>query len=245
MIYTLLIIIIAALVGYIVVQTKSMKKKLKAAEQKGMEDFLGLLINQGYESRLQWFRFLNASAKKGGVLFVGDSLTQEFLLEEYFSGSLVYNRGIGGDTTEGLLKRMKESVYDLEPSKMFLLIGTNDLAVNVSKPEKVLENIRKIILATKEKCKGTELYVESLYPTGTEGYDNLSEEAIKNRSNYVIDVINQGLKALCQELEVTYIDINSKLKDKDGRLKSELTRDGLHLKPEGYKIVIESLRQYI
>lgn len=245
MIYVLLIIIIAVLAGYAVVQAKSMKKKLKTAEQKGIEDFLGLLISQGYESRLQWFRFLNTSAKKGGVLFVGDSLTQEFLLEEYFSGSLVYNRGIGGDTTEGLLKRMKESIYDLEPSKMFLLIGTNDLAVNVSKPEKVLENIRKIILATKENCKGTELFVESLYPTGTEGYYNLSEEAIKNRSNYVIDVINQGLEALCQELEVTYIDINSKLKDKEGRLKPELTRDGLHLKPEGYKIVIESLRQYI
>jgi lysophospholipase L1-like esterase len=245
MIYALLIIIIAALAAYAASQNQSIKKRLKAAEQKGMEDFLTLLINQGYESRLEWFRFLNASAKKGGVLFVGDSLTQEFLLEEYFSGSLVYNRGIGGDTTEGLLKRMKESIYDLEPSKMFLLIGTNDLAVNVSKPEKIIENLRRIIIETKENCKDTVIYVESLYPTGIEGYDNLSEEAIKNRSNYVIDVINQRLEELCEELEVTYIDVNSKLKDKEGRLKAELTRDGLHLKPEGYKIVIESLREYI
>ncbi|MCM0647313.1 GDSL-type esterase/lipase family protein [Clostridium swellfunianum] len=245
MIYVLLIIIIAVLAAYAAAQGQSIKKRVKAAEQKGMEEFLSLLIDQGHESRLEWFRFLNASVQKGGVLFVGDSLTQEFLLEEYYSDSLVYNRGIGGDTTEGLLKRMKESIYDLEPSKMFLLIGTNDLAVNVSKPEKIVENIKKIILATKEKCKSTEIYVESLYPTGTEGYDNLSEEAIKNRSNYAIDVINQGLEILCEELKVTYIDINSKLKGKEGRLKPELTRDGLHLRPEGYRVVIDSLKKYI
>lgn len=43
----------------------------------------------------------------------------------------VYNRGIGGDVTDGLLERMDESIFDLEPKKVFINIGTND----ISRPE--------------------------------------------------------------------------------------------------------------
>ena len=245
MLYGLLILIILALGIYIVEQRKELKIKLKAAADNGVGEFLISLISQGTISRLEWFNFLNKSAEKGGILFVGDSLTQEFLLEEYFADKLVYNRGIGGDTTEGLLKRMDESIYALNPSKMFLLIGTNDLAINISGPDKIVENIKSIIIKTKERCRDTAIYVESLYPTATTGYNDLSEEALRNRANYAIDIINEKLEVLCKQLEVNYININRKLKDEEGKLKLEYTRDGLHLNPNGYEIVIDCLKNYM
>lgn len=241
----LLILAVAGLSAYLLSQRKDVEKRLKAAKEEGTFEFLEMLITQGHQSRLEWFRFLNNKAQKGGTLFVGDSLTQEFLLEEYFGGSLVYNRGIGGDTTEGLLDRMEESVYALMPSKMFLLIGTNDLALKQSPPEVVVENIKNIVLNTKEHCRDTEIFIESLYPTGAEGFRDLSSESIKNRSNYVIDIINEKLKLLCQELGIRYIDVNSKLKDKEGKLNPTFTRDGLHLNPRGYEVVIDCLKQYM
>lgn len=245
MIYGLLILIILGLTIYIVHERKELDTKLKTASDNGVGEFLMMLISEGHQSRLEWFNFLNKSAKKGGVLFVGDSLTQEFLVDECFTDKLVYNRGIGGDTTDGLLKRMDESIYALNPSKMFLLIGTNDLALNMSSPNKIVENIKSIILNTKQKCKDTAIYIESLYPTGTTGYSELSEEALKNRANYAIDIINEKLEALCKELKVTYININSKLKDNEGKLNPEFTRDGLHLNPKGYEVVINCLKNYM
>jgi lysophospholipase L1-like esterase len=73
------------------------------------------------------FTHLNAVAKPGSIVFLGDSITDFFRVNEFFPGVYVINRGISGDTTDGVLNRLAESVYELSPSKIFLMIGTNDL----------------------------------------------------------------------------------------------------------------------
>ena len=85
-----------------------------------------------YEIKVQNFRCLNAVAKKGETVFVGSSLCELFPISEMLQNVepriRVYNRGIGGDVTDGLLRRMDESIFALEPEKVFINIGTNDLA---------------------------------------------------------------------------------------------------------------------
>jgi hypothetical protein len=80
------------------------------------------------KTRLASFKELNKRAQKGGVVFVGDSITEGFPIDEILQcNKPMYNRGINGDTSIGVLDKLKEEVFDLIPSKVFLLIGTNDL----------------------------------------------------------------------------------------------------------------------
>ena len=75
-------------------------------------------------------------------LFLGDSLTDYFDLETYFPGKPVVNSGIAGNTTDQILESMKTRVYDYNPSKVFLLIGTNDLRDGKAQ-EAVVQNVEK------------------------------------------------------------------------------------------------------
>lgn len=79
---------------------------------------------------------------------MGDSLTNEFPIHELLALRKderlfhIHNRGIGGDTTDGVLRRMAESIWDLQPNKVFLLIGTNDLADESVGSDDIANNIR-------------------------------------------------------------------------------------------------------
>ena len=64
------------------------------------------------------------------VVFMGDSITDLWRLEEYFPGKPYVNRGIGGQTTPQMLVRMYPDVIDLKPAVMVMLAGTNDIARN-------------------------------------------------------------------------------------------------------------------
>src|SRR5215469_15801192 len=81
----------------------------------------------------------------GAVVFLGDSITQGWTtLKKDFPGLKVANRGIGGDTTRGVLYRLDADVLNLEPAAVVLLIGTNDLGLG-GDPEQVAVNIREIV----------------------------------------------------------------------------------------------------
>ena len=68
-------------------------------------------------------------------LFLGDSITDFYDLDKYYEGLPVVNSGISGNTTEDILNDMKNRVYNYNPSKVFLLIGTNDLIHDISVDE--------------------------------------------------------------------------------------------------------------
>ena len=69
-------------------------------------------------------------AEPNRVVFLGDSITDGWKLEEYFPGKPYVNRGIGGQTTPQMLARMYADVIALKPKVMILLAGTNDIARN-------------------------------------------------------------------------------------------------------------------
>jgi lysophospholipase L1-like esterase len=91
----------------------------------------------------EWAR--TAAQDKGAVVFLGDSITQGWhSLANAFPNIKVANRGIGGDTTRGVLYRLQADVLDLDPRVIVLLIGTNDIG-NGAKPEDVADNIEAIL----------------------------------------------------------------------------------------------------
>ena len=77
------------------------------------------------------------------VVFMGDSITDFWRLDQYFPGKPYVNRGIGGQTTPQMLVRMYPDVIDLKPAAMIVLAGTNDIARNTGPmtAELIEENI--------------------------------------------------------------------------------------------------------
>jgi len=110
--------------------------------------------------RMEWFQNLwkqrrtlwstQVQRDQGAVVFLGDSITQGWGLGlgAVFPGVKVANRGISGDTTRGVLIRLKEDVLDLNPRAVVILIGTNDLEEKAT-PETIDSDFRLLIAALK------------------------------------------------------------------------------------------------
>ena len=90
-------------------------------------------------ARAQFFRALKSNP---AVVMLGDSRTHQGDWAELFGSSRVVNRGISGDTTDGILGRIDE-VTSREPRLVVMLIGVNDLR-NKS-PEYVANNVYMIL----------------------------------------------------------------------------------------------------
>ena len=175
------------------------------------------------------------------VLFVGDSITDGYDLSKFYSydNKVLINSGVGGYTTNNIIKRFKNLVEQYNPDKLFLMIGTNDIGDGTSK-EDIIKNIDEIISMIKEKEPDTKIYLETIYPVNLD-----KRKHDKRRNNRYISDINIELKKYCEDNDVEYIDIYSHLVDKNDTLKSEYTEDGLHLNDLGYEIVTNILKKYV
>ena len=78
-----------------------------------------------YYHKVSHFRTLPNT--KGEIIFLGNSITDYCEWSELFQNSKIKNRGISGDVTDGVLERLDE-VTESKPSKIFLMIGINDLS---------------------------------------------------------------------------------------------------------------------
>jgi len=71
--------------------------------------------------------------------------------------------GIGGDFTSGIIKRLY--ILDrLQPRKVFVMIGINDILMNVPQ-ERIETQYSQIILHLRKYCEGSSIYVQSCLPT--------------------------------------------------------------------------------
>ncbi len=173
----------------------------------------------------------------GRIIFLGNSITEMGDWKKALNDTTVINRGIGGDITYGVLKRLKD-ITDRNPSKVFLLIGINDIGKDI--PEVVIaDNDLKIVKEIHTKCPQTKIYVESVLPVNStmphfpQHYD---------KEEHVL-ALNKLLKANAKEGGYTFIDIFHLFVDTEGRLKSEYSYEGLHLKPPAYVIWVDYLKK--
>lgn len=216
----------------------------KYTEEDLVEMFKGF-IKHNIIQRYNTFIELNKQAKKGGIVFVGDSITEGFPIHELLSSdNQMYNRGIGGDTTDGVIAKLKDVVFDLEPKQIFLLIGTNDLGSG-KQAEQVIQNIAEICSKIKEKLPDAQLYVESIYPLNPSVSMQGPFNAVGQRTNEDIKQVNHFLQELASSKSIHYINLYDKLINEEGLLNSDYTYDGLHLNMKGYVVVKEELQLYI
>lgn len=183
------------------------------------------------------------NSSQGETVFFGDSITEMCNLEEYYPAIKSCNRGISGDTTADMLKRLQSNVLDIAPAKIVFLGGTNDVGRNIP-PQDIANNIQSIIQKIKETLPNCELFIQSVYPVNTVRKPTFFSKT-GNRTNEVIDELNVLLQDICKQFDCVYIDLNTSLKDQDGNLKKEFTVDGLHLTKEAYAHVASIITPYI
>lgn len=185
----------------------------------------------------------NASCDKGQVVLAGDSLVElldsDTLLQDYVktTGIKIYNRGICGDSTNRLLERFQDTVLNLEPSTLVLLIGTNDIARGAS-AQFTLENIIKLITLAKENGV-KRLIVQCLYPVNNDIYSNPAH--LRNPKD--IQHINSGILSNARKLDYEVLNLRNLLSDEQGKLKKELTSDGLHPNEKGFKMIAKEIEK--
>jgi len=207
--------------------------------------------------KIERFKHLNSFAKKGHLVFAGSSLAEQFPInemlqnyrEERLRDIIIYKRGIGGDVTTNLLQDLNLCVLDLEPSKLFINIGTNDMGKPGYLEMTLFDNYRLILQRIVEALPNIELFIMSYYPVNKSASDHLPQEfrdlMFSTRTNENITHANQQLMLLAQEFNATYIDVTTVLLDDDNQLKREYTAEGVHLWPNGYQQVLDILVNYL
>jgi len=166
---------------------------------------------------------------QGGIVFVGDSITEGWhTLEQDFAGLglKVVNRGIGGDTTPNLLYRLQDDVLDLHPRALVVLIGTNDLGQHTS-PEDIAANLQVFHRRVRAACPEIPIAWCLVMP-------RLGDDTYPER----IKVLNGLLAGIAaSDPRVTLCDTFSPLALPDGTSKPEdFVPDRLHLNPAGYAV---------
>ncbi|HKJ41817.1 MAG TPA: GDSL-type esterase/lipase family protein [Sunxiuqinia sp.] len=192
-----------------------------------------------YPQRIKAFK--NDPLEFGDIVFIGNSITEKGRdWSKKFGMPHIRNRGISGDVTDGVLKRLDEIVY-FKPKAVFILIGINDLfAIHhqeaggrfkydkiVPSTDYVGKNILKITKVIHHKSPETKIYVSTLLPTRR---DYLKEDILK---------VNQLIKKDEAKGYYKVIDLYTQFVDANGDMEKELTVDGVHPSEKGYEKWVE------
>lgn len=161
------------------------------------------------------------------ILFFGDSITAAGPWSQLLNNPAILNWGIDGDTTRNLLSRV-DQLFPLNLSKLFLMIGINDLYQRV--PVSIIEsNLLQLFALFDKKLPNTRIYIQSTLPVDM----RMLGRAVNNED---VRALNEWLKHEATQRGYAYIDLVPHFSDGNGSLLAEFTRDGVHLLPSAYKV---------
>lgn len=172
---------------------------------------------------------------QGDIVFVGNSITNMHEWWEAFGWQdNILNRGVSGCVSQETLDNI-DSVVAGHPAKVFLMVGTNDLARKWS-PYLIARNVEEIVSRFKEESPETGIFIQSILPVA-EGNVRSAEDII---------TLNGLYKDICERENLTYIDLWSKFVEPGTtHINPDYTKDGLHPYPSGYKVWCDEISQYV
>jgi lysophospholipase L1-like esterase len=182
-------------------------------------------------------------AKKGDIdlLFMGDSITDwwrnpgrgqpidgaipyggKAVFEKHFGSMKVANFGIAGDTTQGVLFRLRDGEGEgFKPKAIMLMIGTNNTGRN-SAPE-IAMGVADVVFELRKDFPDAKILLLAIFPRSGGAQKEINE-------------INPMISALNDNQHVFYLDIGSKFLAADGSIPKDIMSDGLHPASKGYEI---------
>ena len=153
----------------------------------------------------------------------------------------VYNLGISGDNSSGVLKRITPESEARDANMIIVSIGGNDSALpphDVSVPlEEFSENIKKIIVNA--KAITDKVILLGLFHVDESKTAPVSWDKSLTYKNGCIDDYNSVIKSLCGEAGVSFLELRGSVNAGD------LCDDGLHLNECGHKKVFLKVRDFL
>ena len=192
----------------------------------------------------------------GTIICLGDSLTYGYgvrraqcwtELAAKMSGWNVVNRGICGDTTGGMLVRLREILREEigeRDERCFLLMGgCNDIFFSGSSTG-ARENMAA--MAHQLFAEG-EMPLIAIGPGIADGsYPSMWSDLVDfPEAGKVIRQYYEWLERFCSSFGVRMIDFRGDFRDREGNIRTELYLDGLHLNPEGHRVMAERVAKVL
>jgi lysophospholipase L1-like esterase len=172
---------------------------------------------------------------KPRVVFLGDSITDGWRLNEYFGDRDFINRGISGQITGEMLGRMQEDVINLKPRAVLVLAGTNDIARGVAL-RTIEDNLT--LIADLAQFNGIQPLFASVLPISDYHRDvNPAYAQSKVRSPNTIRQLNDWMQSFCDRRHYVYVDYYTAMVDQAGWMPSDMADDGLHPNAKGYRVM--------
>jgi lysophospholipase L1-like esterase len=165
------------------------------------------------------------------VVFMGDSITDAWHIDQSFPGKPYINRGISGQTTPQMVLRFRQDVIDLKPKVVVILAGTNDVAGNTG-PE-TIEEIEGYLASMSELAHANQIKVVlcSILPA----YDYPWKPGLTPAPKIL--AINAWMKDYAAQHGDIYVDYHTAMKDDRDGLPATLSHDGVHPLPAGYVVM--------
>ena len=167
-----------------------------------------------------------------------DLLKYELLKKEPYT--FVYNLGVSGDTTMGLLKRLATEAAARKPTHIIFAIGGNDAGRLITKDKNYVPIalfIKNIALLLKKAIKHTPriaflgLLDMDESKTRPIPWMKTFEYTLKDRLSY-----DNALRAFCRKNKLLYIP-------RRGLLKSSDFEDGLHPTTKGHAKIFAKIKE--
>lgn len=237
-----LIIILLTLLGISAIAQTASPTPLEAAAEKQRADRLQARLNDF----ANFARYREANGKVAAparderrVVFMGDSITDSWKLNEYFPNQPYINRGISGQTTSQMLIRFRPDVIDLKPKVVVILAGTNDIAGNTGpiSLEAIEDNLASMVDLA--HANGINVVLASVHPVSDYNTNREGRQIIQTvrRPPAQILALNTWIKNFCATRKLVYLDYFSATVDDKGFLKAEIANDGLHPNVKGYELM--------
>ena len=215
-------LLLPLLIGVIMLEASDIKK------ENPKEQIWKIQNDPYYKHKKSQFEIL-ALNEKYKTIMLGDSITDEAQWDELLNSDTIQNRGISGDTTDGVIDRLNPIGKNIE--KVFIMIGVNDIMRG--KPvDEVYLNYLKIIQFFKEK--NIKIHIQSTLYIG---------ESRKADFNPKIEELNKRLEKYTSENQITFINLNP-IFAPNKILKKEFTFDDLHLNGTAYNLWATKIKKY-
>lgn len=198
-------------------------------------DALKIIIAKDYERHVAKFEILE---KANEILLLGDSMVAYFPVKAFQMEDNITNFGIPGDTTIGVLKRVKQTIK-LKPNIVILNIGLNDFVLTELTKKETIENILTIRHQILEGSPNTKVFIVSLTPINQKSFPD--QLYLLNRDPNDARELNEALRKVIDPH--FFIDVYPFLVDAKGNLKLEWTRDGIHLNQAGYQVYFDKIQE--
>ncbi|MFI3325311.1 MAG: hypothetical protein R3Y35_03955 [Clostridia bacterium] len=181
--------------------------------------------------QVNWFRGLNEYTQANNILFVGSTFIHDFPINElevnFQLADIIYNRGIKGLKLNELKDILDVCVYDINPSKIILSIGEEDIKDADFSVKGFISQYSDIVCDIRKKLPNAKLYIMGIMPTDDK-----------------YQLVNQKLQLQMQATNIEYIDFSYHLLNTENKVDNKfITEDNVFL-PNAYVAILVDLKRF-